>query len=461
MAVGILIVLVAMRHWSTSLKIVFVLVLIEGALRKWVIPGSADLVYFVKDVLLVGVYVGFWGFGPGNKNQKLLPDWLPDSEFRLALIPIVLLTFHPNIGSPLAALLGIRGYLFYIPIVLVMPYIFRDRASMIRQVAIYVMLAIPICLLGVIQFKSDGFSVINTYASGTAEWGASTFGGSEGQVRVTGTFSYLSGHVVFVCIFISLAVTLVSNPATPYRNVIAFGAIPLLAGNVFMSGSRAAVLASGLIVTGLLANRMGAKTSVGRWRATKSLLILALGIVVIGGTMFGDAIDAMQGRNNRVSDSLLVRIVEMPIDHISEAWKNGGLLGCGVGTTNPAVRALRNRFSIPDIEHHPGYYDLELGQVFAEVGLVGFTAWYAFRFMILLSLWRSYRHCQDEQLRAFILATFFVCVPFMLMSLVLNHVACVLVWGMVGLSMSALRFSRSRQQINVRVKTSTVRMKVA
>lgn len=439
----------------------FVLVLLEGALRKWIVPGAADLVYFAKDVVLVGVYIGFWGFGPGNRKRSTPPDWLPNWEIKLLLIPIVLLTFNPNIGSPLASVLGVRGYLFYLPMVLVMPYIFTDKESMIRQVSIYALMAIPVCLLGVVQFNSDSFSVINTYASGTTQWGASTFGGSDGAVRVTGTFSYLSGHVVFVCIFTALTVALVASPKTPFRSVLAFCVLPLVVGNIFMSGSRAAVLASLVTVAGLLINRMGALTKLGRWRATKSIVVLWIGIFVIAGTVFRDAAGAMQGRNDRVKDSLAARLIEMPLNHVSIAWENGGLLGCGVGTTNPAVRVLRSRLGIGEIEQHPGYYDMELGQVFAEVGLAGFVAWYTFRVLVLLSLWRAYKRCQDEQLRVFILATFFAYIPFMLVSLVLNHVACVLLWGMVGLSMSATRFSEPARQRAVVPRSQPVRVRAA
>lgn len=455
--VAILVILVSMRSWATSFKVVFVLVLIEGALRKWILPGAADLVYFIKDVLLVGVYLGFWFYGPGSRRRSMPPEWLPLTGFRFALIPICILTFNPNIGSVAATVLGVRGYLFYLPIILIMPYAFDDKKTMIRQVSMYAMLTIPICLLGVVQFRSDSFSVLNTYASGTTQWGASTFGGgADALVRVTGTFSYLSGHVVFVCVFSALAVALVANPRTPYRRILAFVAIPLLAGNVFMSGSRAAFMAATLTILGLLLNRMGARTAAGRSRAYKSIAVLCIGVAVIGLTLFRDAADALKGRSDRVNDSVLIRMIDSPIYHLVLGWESGGVFGCGVGTTNPAVRVLRSRLGVPPLKYHPGYYDLEIGQVFAEVGLTGFVAWYSFRMMVMFSLWQAYRRCHDEELRVIILATFFISLPFFLMSLVLNHVACVLLWGMTGLSLAAVRFSRNAQSQSKRTQTRLI-----
>lgn len=450
-----------MRNWSVSLKAVFVLVLIEGALRKWVLPGSADMVYFIKDVVLVGVYLGFWIYGPGNRRRSTPPQWLPRNGLRFCLVPIIFLSFNPNIGSVAATLLGARGYLFYLPIVLIIPYVFDDKKTMVRQVSIYALLSIPICLLAVVQFKSDSFSVINTYAAGTTQWGASKFGGSDGAVRVTGTFSYLSGHVVFACAFFALTIALVAGSKTPFRRVLAFVALPLLLGNIFMSGSRAAFLAGALTATGLLSCQMGAVTMLGRWRAKKTIFIAGLGLVAVVGYVFTDAAKALYDRQNRVNDSLAIRVIEMPAEHLAEGWDRGGLLGCGIGTTSPGVRVLRARLHLPPLEHHPGVYDLELGQVMAEVGLVGFVAWYGFRVLIVLSIWRAYNRCQDEQLRVFILATFFLWIPFFLLSLVLNHVACVLMWGLTGLSLAAVRFSTPRPIAEQQVRRGHIRTRAA
>ena len=49
----------AHRRWREAVQATLVLLVLEGALRKWVFPGAQDLVYFGKDVLLLGVYSGF------------------------------------------------------------------------------------------------------------------------------------------------------------------------------------------------------------------------------------------------------------------------------------------------------------------------------------------------------------------------------------------------------------------
>src|SRR6202048_5624946 len=51
--------LLAVRYWQRALFGVFVLLVFEGALRKWAFPWAQAQIYLVKDVILLGVYLGF------------------------------------------------------------------------------------------------------------------------------------------------------------------------------------------------------------------------------------------------------------------------------------------------------------------------------------------------------------------------------------------------------------------
>ncbi|WP_417735102.1 hypothetical protein [Rosistilla oblonga] len=434
------IVFLAMQHWKTGLKVVFVFILFEGAVRKWILPGAADLVYFIKDVILIGVYLGFWTRGMALRRSL---DWtkIPIPVFKVTLLPLAILAFNPNVGSVSAGLLGARGYFFYLPIFFIVPFIFNSKQDMLRQLSVYALLAIPVCLLGVLQSRSDSFSVLNTYASGTSEWGASTFGGGQGRVRVTGTFSYLSGHVVFVSVFFALTLALITNPSVQYRKLLTYVSLPLLVGNAFMSGSRAAFLAIAVIAVGFTLTKMGALSAAGKKQAVRTTVAIAFAGVALAGYFFYDAVDALYQRSQRSRDSVKIRLVDSTIHHIDVAWEHGGVLGAGLGTTSPAVRALRRRLRLPEPQYSAGFYDMEIGQVLAEGGLAGFSFWYCFRISVLLAIGGIYRSCRDEQLRTFALATLLLSFPFMVQSLVFNHVACVLLWGMAGVSLAAMHWS--------------------
>ena len=52
----LLIVSLSSLNWRRSLKTVLVLVVLEGALRKWVLPQASDLLYFLKDFILINAF---------------------------------------------------------------------------------------------------------------------------------------------------------------------------------------------------------------------------------------------------------------------------------------------------------------------------------------------------------------------------------------------------------------------
>jgi len=204
---GLAAIALAYQNWRASVKFALVFVLFEGAVRKWILPGASDLVYFIKDVFLIGAYLRFAKEYP----TPLRFQWpgIPIDSMKLCLFVLALFALNPNVGSIPAAVLGLKAYLFYVPLVVVLPKLFDTRDEFIRGVFQYVLFSVPICLLGVLQSQSGAFDVINTYATGTEEWGVSQIGGS-GLVRITGTFAYLSGHVVF------LSRMHISEPTRPY-----------------------------------------------------------------------------------------------------------------------------------------------------------------------------------------------------------------------------------------------------
>src|SRR3954453_20588357 len=49
----------AVTYWQRALFGVFILLIFEGALRKWVLPGAQAQIYLLKDGILLAVYLGF------------------------------------------------------------------------------------------------------------------------------------------------------------------------------------------------------------------------------------------------------------------------------------------------------------------------------------------------------------------------------------------------------------------
>jgi len=147
---ALLIIFEASQKWKLAIKSVLVIVVIEGALRRWAFPQARDLIYFFKDFILIGGYIGF-----ANRPRPFVDRYPFIKELALVVAVFCCLqAFNPSLGSPIVGLIGIRSYLLYIPLIWVIPHLFdswEDLRDFLRK---YLLLLIPVCILGVVQYFS-------------------------------------------------------------------------------------------------------------------------------------------------------------------------------------------------------------------------------------------------------------------------------------------------------------------
>lgn len=423
-------------NWRAAVKIALVVALFEGAIRKWLLPGGQELVYFLKDVFLIGAYIRFFLSPTPELRAYTLKVPL---GFVLILSAIACASaLNPNIGSAIIALYGVKIYFMYIPLIFMMPYLFRTDGEMLRQLTWYTMLAIPICALGFLQWRSDGFSMLNSYASGEMEASGATGFGLEagGKVRITGTFSYITGHTTFVVIFSALSLLLLSLNEIRFKWVFLALSLPMLAANGLMSGSRATVLCGVFVAAGLLLAATAGR--VGNNKNFVAMLVVG-GFLALGGGIYvyRDAWMLWYGRfeSSGSTGDISTRTVGHATYAISAGLKESGGLGTGMGLSHPASDALRRRLKIPVPRKKGLVYDNEFGQVMGELGIPGFIAWYGLRLMGILACWVGYWRSPPGLVRVMCLTTFLVSIPHFFMSLVLNHTANILISAMTGLSL--------------------------
>lgn len=432
--VGLLIIAWSYTYWRAAVKVAFVAVLVEGAIRKWVLPSGEELVYFLKDVFLIGACLKFY-FAP-DPELRALRLRVPGTLILLLCALVSFSALNPNIGSPLLAAYGLKIYFMYVPLTFMMPYVFRTQQELLRQLSWYLLLAIPICLLGFLQYSSDRFSVLNTFASGMSESGATGFGVGD-RARVTGTFSYLSGHTTFVIVFFALTVALLALRETRWKWLLTFVLIPMLAGNALMGGSRATVITMAFVTVGFTLVSLSGRLGTSR----NFVMILAFGsVLAVGGAVyfFADALAHWETRAQTAGDSLHSRTIDHPLAALNAAFKEGGVFGFGIGTEHPATTAIRNKLGILLPKARPPFLDNELGEVLAELGLLGFLSWYALRILLLWLAWQSYRSAPAGIVRVLCLTVILITGPFLLMSVVYNHTASFFIFALTGLAMIPL-----------------------
>ncbi len=316
---GLLIFFWSYSNWRRTVKLVFVVALLEGAIRKWVFPSGQELVYFLKDVLLAGAYVKF--FMSPDAEQRRYHLRTPLMVITVGSAIVALGALNPNIGSAILALYGIKIYLYYIPLAFMMPFLFRSEQEMVRQISWYVMFAIPIGILGVLQFFAGPGSALNVYSNTLREGETvTTFGDDAQYARITGTFSYLTGFTTYLVFFFGLVLALLSMSqiTNRTRSLLMFGCIPLMIGNALMSGSRGVVLYCALLFLGFATITTFFKIGTAK---SKIAVWLVVGVIVLGGAsyFFADSLKAWEHRRDTSEDNTASRL-EMTFNSVTLAF---------------------------------------------------------------------------------------------------------------------------------------------
>lgn len=382
-ALGLIAIVWAFQRWRPAFQAVMVLLVLEGAIRKWLLPGAQDLVYFAKDALLVGIYAGWW-LSPLRGLRPRVPPLLSGALTLLVAFG-TFQVFNPALPNVLVGVLGFKSYFLYLPLIWVMPSAFRDDRELAAFLKRYVLLAIPVGLLAMAQFFSPADSALNTYARGAGA-SAMTFG-SSAQVRVTGTFSYITGYSSYVLTISILILSLLA--ATRWRlrgNLLVYAALGLTVLGMLMTGSRGAALTLALLfplyyLLGV-AREGGAGSTLGR---------LLLGVGVLGmllNYVGSDAVGAFYGRASAGSDvrERITAPIVQPFNKLGDA----GLLGFGIGATHQAAQSLANT-PIPYSWMRGVVVEDEPGRIMLELGPIGFLLAYFLRvYLVIVSLARVF-----------------------------------------------------------------------
>lgn len=216
----------------------FLLLLFEGALRRWVLPGLATPLLIVRDPIALWLIVMTWRRGLLPANPYL------STTVIVSVLGIVsaLLVGHGNL---MVALYGARILLLHFPLIFVIGRIF-NRADVVKMGAALVWMTPPMALLIATQFYSPQSAWVNRGVGG--DEGGAGFDGAMGFFRPPATFSFTNGtHLFFgmaACFIfyfwlhprainraVLLAATVGLLSAIPFsisRSLLLFAAVPLL-----------------------------------------------------------------------------------------------------------------------------------------------------------------------------------------------------------------------------------------
>lgn len=165
----------------------FILLIFEGALRKWFLPSLSSPLLIVRDPVAIYLllYAWYYNMFPGN----IYITWMSV----ITLISIFTTLFYGH-GNLYVTLYGARIFLVHFPFIFLIGKIFtREDVLQVARVALWI--SIPMALLVGLQFYSPQSAWVNRGVGG--DLSGAGFGGALGYFRPPGTFSFTSGLVAF------------------------------------------------------------------------------------------------------------------------------------------------------------------------------------------------------------------------------------------------------------------------
>lgn len=411
-----------LQGWRRSIYLLFIVIIFEGAIRKWVFPQLSELIYFLKDFILIAIYINYYILSNSDKKHPTRNLGINSLIF-ITGAWCIFQAFNPSLGSPIVGIFGLRGYILYIPLMWIIPSMFSSEKKLYNFLRLHTSFIIPVGILGVFQFFSPASSILNIYANDEAAYKA-TFGDT-GAVRVTGTFSFLSGYSIYLIVCFGLLITFLSIKQSRWWLWLFVSELFLVCVNSFMTGYRAVIIAAVLFLALYFAARIFTQPT-NTFRLVKKFLFPSLIVAIAAFIWFRPAIDSFWFRVTSTDDvsARILGSLTQPFDFIQ--YKE--LDGFGTGATHQATPALRKVLRLPAGESIPVSFEPEPGKIALELGPIGFFLWYGLRFSIAISLWTVFLKLKRPFLRQLALTACLIQITHIANPLVFHHTFSIYYW---------------------------------
>ena len=425
-------------NFRTGLVLFLALVVFDGAVRKWVLPGSEQLVYIAKDVLLLGLFVAY----VMRYGLQVLPG-LGGTHLPGLLLAYVAITglqvLNPSLPGLVLGLFGFKTHVLYAALIVVVPAAFRDTEQMARALRYMLVPMILVLAFGVMQFYLPIDHPLNRYVRGTFQ-DIATFGVIS-KVRITSTFSYISGMTVFIFFALCLSMAFLAAGRWNLRgNLLAYACLVAAAVVTPMTGARwiyymvivcLPLFLFGMMRSGMLQARF----------AVRIIVLSFVGVTAVSSWAM-EAFESLEYRRQSAQDAP-TRVESLfmgPIEYAGAA----GLLGYGAGATHQAAPAL-----VPDAGFYTwipvrGFED-EPGRIMLELGIVGFIVAFALRVYLCRLAWVAMMAGGSRTEKAMAGAALIFFIAHLISPVVFNPTGGALYWLFAGVVATILRDQHARR----------------
>ncbi len=359
--------------------IYFFLLIFEGALRKWILPGLSDPLLLVRDPFVLAIY--FLALG-----QRAFP--FNGITAALAAIGSVGLFAGMTLGSQnlVVTCFGFDALFFHLPLIFIIPKAL-NRGHVINIGRWVLILALPMAALMAVQFRSSPDALVNCGVSGSI---GQQIRGAMGKIRPPGFFAFITGAAQFLACATVFLIYGFWRKKT-YHRLLLFAAGLSIVVSAAVSTSRLTLGAIGtvfvMIGVILLYDRRGFSNALG--------ILIPIGLILVVATnldVFHEGREVFDARFEEAGDKG-IGVVQTASNWTARAFGDfyGGflamekapILGAGLGVgTNVGARVLSGQYGFLLAEG-------EWARVILELGPVLGMAYLAIRVILCIMIFRT------------------------------------------------------------------------
>jgi hypothetical protein len=320
------------RRLVLLIQLYVVLLVVEGALRKWFLPSLSDPLLLVRDPVAIVICV------LGYRSKNLVFDGHIRSLFLLlaGFVAIGALQLINGIGgSPLVIGYGLRTYLLHLPVAFVMARVLNP-IDIRRILMAFLWMALPMAVLMAVQFESSPRAWVNLGVSGHR----GQIFAAPGHIRPAGTFSFVNGPIGFFSIALAALIAGSVERGLPWALRIAGWVAVSLAAAV--SGSRSFLAAvAGVMLVGVAGWARGRSSKLGRGLVVSAFTALVAVNVLGSFDTVREGAEVIQSRFDQWGNGGLSRRLMYDYHTIQWAIVDSPMLGVGLGAGTNAASALQ------------------------------------------------------------------------------------------------------------------------
>lgn len=361
-----------------------ILLIFEGALRKWVLPSLSNPLLIIRDPVAIWLLIK-----ATNAGIKYSNDYIK-LVYSITFIGIIIAMIWGH-GNLIVALYGARITLFHFPLIFLIGKVFT-KEDVVKVGQFLLWLTIPMTILVASQFYSPQSAFVNRGIGGNLA--GAGFSGSGDYFRPPGTFSFTSGNSAYYS-FVAPFIFFFLFHSKSIKQIIIYISLFALLLAIPLSISRTLFFSVLITILFLIASLGGGKKTgqiLGAFIGLY-LLVLVLGSLDIFKTSLGAFTDRFTVANETeggVESVLLDRFLGGLIYAITSAGAAGrAFFGVGIGYgTNAGAQLVTGeiQFLVDEAE-----WGREVGELGAVLGLLLIFVRTSIAFRVLANCFKRLR----------------------------------------------------------------------